>query len=194
MPIRPSPGVMRAGELLSQLMAHPLKAFTVSELARQLEIPRATCHSLLLGLVAGGFVRRDGDLRYRLGSACIVLGEAARLANPGLAVAEVHAEQLAKAEKVVVGVTVRDGLETRVARVFDHGAPFGVRPRAGDAIALVPPFGASFVAWDAPADVQAWLDRADPALTPAEAQRYAIALHAVRVRGYSVTVSPQPGD
>ena len=183
MPIAPSSGVLRAGELLGQMMSQPVHAFTVSELARELELPRATCDSLLLGLAGSGLVRRDGELRYRLGATCIVLGAAARVANPGLAVVEGQAQQLARAQKVVAGVTVRDGRETRVTSVFDFGPPFGIRPRAGDAIALVPPFGASFVAWDEPTAVQAWLDRAEPALSGAEAHRYEVALHAVRVRG-----------
>jgi DNA-binding IclR family transcriptional regulator len=88
-----------------------------------------------------------------------------------------------------VAVTVRDGAETRVASVFDFGPPFGIRPRAGDAIALVPPFGATFVAWDAEATVQQWLDRADPPLTDLERARYQAALGAVRQRGYSITVA-----
>lgn len=188
MPLEPSPAVMRAGDVLAHLAAHPTQAFTVSEVARQLGIPRATCASVLLGLTEGGFVRRDGDLRYELGPACIVVGDAARAANPALRAATIHAEALARAQSCVVAVTMRDGEETRVANVFDFGPPFGVRPRTGDAIALVPPFGASFVAWDDDPRIQTWLDRAQPPLDPAEVARYRAALDAVRRRGYSVTV------
>jgi DNA-binding IclR family transcriptional regulator len=167
----------------------PTHAFSASELARLADIPRATCNSVLLGLTASRLVRRDEQLRYELGPACIVLGDAARVANPALRAAAVHAEALARSQAAVGAVSMRDGAETRVAHVFDFGPPFGIRPRSGDAIELVPPFGASFVAWDDDDGVTAWLDRVDPPLTAAERDRYLAALASVRRRGYSVTVA-----
>ncbi len=189
MPLTPSPAVMRASDVLVHLASDPTRPFTVTELARQLGIPRATCNSLLLGLAERGFVRRDAELRYELGPALIVLGDAARTANPALRAAGIHAEALARAQACVVAVTIRDGTQTRVTSVFDFGPPFGIRPRTGDAIGLVPPFGATFVAWDDEPQVQAWLDRAKPPLTAAESQRYRQALEAVRRRGFSVSVN-----
>src|ERR1700712_4956258 len=108
MPLIASPAVLRAGDLLVHLAAHPAQAFTVTELARQLGIPRATCDSLLLGLAERGFVRRDAELRYELGSACIVLGDAARTANPALRTAGIYAEALARARSCVMAVTIRE--------------------------------------------------------------------------------------
>jgi DNA-binding IclR family transcriptional regulator len=188
MPLIPSPAVVRAGDLLTHLAAHPTRVFTATELARHVGIPRATCSSLLLGLAEHGFVRRDAALHYGLGPACIVVGDAARAAKPALRAAAVHAEALARARSLVVVVTMSDGDQTRAANVFDFGPPFGIRSRAGDAIALAPPFGASFVAWD-DRGIRAWLGRAQPPLTPAEVARYHIALEAVRRRGYSITVA-----
>jgi DNA-binding IclR family transcriptional regulator len=190
MPLVPSPAVLRATDVLLELAADPTRPFSVTELARRLAIPRATCNSLLLGLAERGFVRRDASLRYELGPAGIVLGDAARAANPALRAAGVHAEALARAQSLVVAVTIRDGDQTRVTSVFDFGPAFGIRPRAGDAIAIVPPFGATFVAWEDESHVSAWLQRADPPLTPAEQARYDEALAAVRRRGFSVTVTP----
>ncbi len=190
MPLVPSPAVLRAADVLLELAAEPTRAFSVTELARRLAIPRATCDSLLLGLAERGFVRRDAALRYELGPTGIVLGDAARAANPALRAAGVHAEALARARSLVVAVTIRDGSQTRVTGVFDFGPQFGIRPRVGDAIAIVPPFGATFVAWESASEVQAWLQRADPPLTAAEQDRYREALDAVRRRGYSVTVTP----
>src|SRR6202047_1763206 len=166
MPLMPSPAAVRAGDLLTRLAAHPAGALTVTELAKQAGIPRATCNSLLLGLAEHVFVRRDAARRYELGPACIVAGDAARAARPALAAAAVHGEALARARSLVVAVTITDGDQTRVANVLDFGPPFGIRPRAGDAIALAPPFGASFVAWDADRDIHACLDRAKPPVTP----------------------------
>jgi DNA-binding IclR family transcriptional regulator len=160
MALTPSPAVVRAGDVLAHLAAHPVRSFTVTELARHVGIPRATCDSLLLGLSVRGYVRRDAELRYTLGPACMALGDAARAGNPALRAATAHAESLARAHSCVVAVTVRDGAETRVASVFDFGPPFGIRP-----------------------------DRADPPLTDLERARYQAALAAVRQRGYSITIA-----
>src|SRR5947209_480577 len=140
MPLTPSPAVVRASDLLLELAAAPTRPCSVSELARAVGIPRATCDALLLGLAAQGLVRRDAELRYQLGTTCIALGEAARAANPALRAAGIQAESLARSRSAVVAVTLRDGQQTTVAGVYDFGPPFGIRPRAGDAIALVPPF------------------------------------------------------
>ncbi len=188
MALMASPAVLRAGDLLAHLGSRPTETFTVTELARLLAIPRATCDSLLLGLSARGFVQRNADLSYQLGAACVTLGEAARTAHPALRAASAHAEALARAQDAVAAVCIRVRDETRVASVFDFGPPFGIRTRPGDAITLVPPFGASFVAWDDERHIQEWLDRAEPALTASEADRYRAALQAVRERGYSITI------
>src|SRR5437763_17033039 len=136
MAITPSPAVVRAGDLLGHLAEQPTRSLSVSELARSLDIPRATCDSLLLALAVRGYVRRDGALRYGLGPACIALGDAARTANPVLRSSVTHAEALARRLSGVTAVSVRDGSETRVVSVADFGPPFGVRPRVGDSIAL----------------------------------------------------------
>ncbi len=188
MPIRPSPAVRRACDILTVLSSTPNQALSVSELARRADVSRATADAVLLALGDGGLVVRDDQRRYLLGAGCIALGDAARTANTALRAAAVHAEALARAEGAVVAVSMRENDETRVASVFDFGPPLGVRPRAGDAIDLVPPFGASFVAWDDESGIQTWLDRTDPPLTATEQAHYHSALAAVRRQGYSVTV------
>ena len=189
MPIAPSPGVLRACELLDELARHPTEAFTVSELARRIGVPRATCDSLLLALAEKGLViRRDDDLRYAIGPLCVVLGDAARVANSVLVAAGAEAEQLARQTSSCVAVATRRDDETRVAEVFDFGPPFGIRARVGQSIPLVPPFGAVFIAWADDEGVRRWLEQPSYPLSPAERARYRLALDAVRRRGYSVTV------
>ncbi len=184
----PSPAVVRASDLLHHLARNPTEPLTVSELARRVGLPRATCDTLLLGLSIGGFVRRDAELRYELGPACMVVGDAARAANPALRAAAQQAEALARATSSVTAVSVRDRDELRVSNVFDFGPPLGFRARMGDAIELVPPFGATFVAWAGDEEGQRWLDRADPPLAPAEVASYRTAIEGVRRRGFSVTL------
>lgn len=188
MALVPSPAVLRAADVLQHLAANPLRRWSVSEVARAVDVPRATCDTVLRALAEAGFVRRDTELRYELGPACIAIGDAARAANATLRAAAAHAEALARSLGGCCAVTIRERAETRVTDVFDFGPPLGFRARIGEAIQLVPPFGASFVAWDGEAAVAEWLGRADPPLSADEVAQYHAALEAVRRRGFSVTL------
>ena len=52
MPLEPSPAVLRAADVLEQLAGQPGRSFSVAELAREIDIPRATCHTVLLALLS----------------------------------------------------------------------------------------------------------------------------------------------
>src|SRR5687768_5342362 len=112
----------------------PMRRWSVSELARELAMPRATCDTVLRALAEHGVVRRDDDLRYTLGPACIAIGDAARTPNAALRAAAPHAEALARALGGFGAVTIRDRDETRVTEVFDFGPALGFRARIGEAI------------------------------------------------------------
>jgi DNA-binding IclR family transcriptional regulator len=189
MPIPPSPAVLRACDVLDHLATQPEGAFSVSEVARSVGVPRASCDSVLLALAQRGLVQRDVDRRYSLGPACRALGEAAQLAGAPLTALEPVAEDLARATASCAAISSCVRGQSRVERVYDHGPAFGLRARVGESVPLVPPFGAVFVAWDGDAAIDAWLDRAGAALGPAERAHTVAALAAVRERGYTITVS-----
>jgi len=188
MPITPSPAVLRACDVLSHLARHPDESFSVSELARLVGVPRATCDAILQALAVHRYVtRRRVDRRYQLGPGSITVGDAARKANPMLESAKDEAEELARASGSCVAVCIRDGDAARVADVFDFAPLFAVRARVGQTIPLVPPFGAVFVAWSDD-ESDAWLGRADATLKRDERARFQHALREVRRRGYSLSV------
>ena len=187
-----SPSVVRASRVLTHLAAHPTSTFTTSDLARSLSIPRATCNSLLLGLAELDLVRRDDSLTWGLGRGCIALGDAARTADAALRISSTHAEELSCSHSLTTAVSIRDGDRTRVASIFGGGNTAAPRTHAGDSIGLIPPFGASFIAWSTDEEITNWLHRARPALDDAEVSRYRIALEAVRERGFSITVPSDP--
>jgi DNA-binding IclR family transcriptional regulator len=189
MPIVPAPAVLRAGEILMFLAHRPTDAFTVSELARELDLPRATCDAVVQALTQSSLVvRRNHDLRYALGSASIALGDAARVANPTLQVGAVQAEQVARALGTCATLSLRQGTSSTVAGIFDHGPAFGPRAHAGQTIEHVPPFGAAYVAWHKD-ETEAWLARSPARLTTSDRRRLRDALAQVRRLGYSVIVA-----
>ena len=189
-PLIASPAVLRACDVLEHLSRHFDEAFSVSDLARRVDMPRATCHSVLLALAERGWVvRSESDRRYSIGPGCIAIGDAARSARSVVADIAPIAEKLARTTKSCVAILMRHQDEVSVAEVFDHGPAFGMRARAGEAIPLVPPFGAVFVAWEDETGVSRWLGRIAAELGKREVRRYRMALAAASRRGYSVTVA-----
>lgn len=185
MPIQPSPAVLRACDVLDHLAA--VRARTVTEIARDLHMSRATCDAVLLALADRGLVERSADRRYALGAACVGLGDAARAAGVAVAAVAGIADDLARDLGACVAVVRRRRDEVRVEEVRDHGPAFGVRARTGESIPLLAPFGAVFVAWASDAEVAAWLDRAGTA--PAERDRHVAALDLIRRLGCALSVA-----
>ncbi|MBX6391514.1 MAG: helix-turn-helix domain-containing protein, partial [Frankia sp.] len=189
MPITPAPAVLRAGEILRFLAHRPTEAFTISDLARELGLPRATCDAVMQALAQGGLVvRRERDLRYVLGPAAIMIGNAARAANPVLRVGAAEADRLARALGACATLSVRQGTSSTVAEVFDHGPAFGLRAQAGQTMEHMPPFGAAYVAWHED-EIEAWLGRSPVPLDEEDRQRFHSTLAQVRRLGYSVAVA-----
>ena len=189
MPVPPSPAVLRACDVLDHLATNPEDAFSVSEVARSVGVPRASCDSVLLALAQRGLVQRDVERRYSLGPACRTLGEAARVAGAPLTALEPVADDLARSTASCVAIASCVRGQSRVERVYDRGPAFGLRARVGESVPLTPPFGAVFVAWDGDAAIQGWLDRAGAALGAAERAHTVAALAAARERGYTVSVA-----
>ena len=186
MPLTPSPAVLRACDVLSELAKHPTEHYSVSELSRAVGTARATCDSVLLALADRGLVHRAPDRRYSLGAACRALGDAAHAAGAELLAMEPLAQTLAEATSSFVVIASCDGVSSRVERIFDAAPGIAMRARVGESVPLAPPFGAVFVAWDAEA-VDRWLDRAGGTLTAEERDHARAALAGVRRQGYAIS-------
>jgi DNA-binding IclR family transcriptional regulator len=187
-PLQASPAVLRALEVLEELARAPARPVNASELARAIGIPRATCHSVLLALVERGYVVRNQDLRYRLGPAAIVVGDAARSGMTILRETATEAERLAYETSSCVAVLAGENDEIRAVEVFDFAPPLGLKARVGYAVPLVAPFGTAFAAWRSESDIKRWLANARRELSGLEVERCRAALVSVRQRGFSITV------
>jgi DNA-binding IclR family transcriptional regulator len=169
---RPAPSVERTVALLKMLAAHPRDRFSLSDIARRLNANKATCHAMLSELVEQGMlIRHPGDKTYLLGPALVALGtSAAREAHEALG--------LARDEMAAIG-----GEMVIMGRADVDRPLFGYLP-VGNRSPLVPPYGAEFLAWAPEAEVEAWLDLHEPALSEAERDAYYQALDRIRLAGY----------
>jgi len=187
-PARFNPGVRRVVAILNFFAEHPGQSFTFTDIVRALKLGRATCHSLLAGLVEAGYLYRNNDKSYLIGPALAALG---RIANE-------HFSPLQAAQPEMRALA--DGFDAVCSAIFlDHGDAV-VRGRAaatshlgwtipeGKRMPLRAPFGAVFFTWSTPAEVQAWLDQLLPPPTPEQRAKMLEGIAFTRQYGFSFGV------
>jgi DNA-binding IclR family transcriptional regulator len=187
MSLAPSPTAARVVEILDFLAQRPTDAFTTSQLARALDQNRTTCQAALLSLEAAGWVRRNAEKAYSLGSAAIVAGQAALAALPFLGDLETELASLRADFGVEAVASIRS--DDQMVVVARDGPDRTLVPslHVGLTVPLVPPFGLAFVAWDEDA-FERWLRRGGDSLTLSDVDRLRRAAAVVRGLGYCVTL------
>jgi DNA-binding IclR family transcriptional regulator len=175
--------VERTVALMELLAARPADDFSLSELARDLDINKATIHSMLTTLVDVGWVTRGTEKRYRVGPAIHAMAGRA-LDRRALAV-ELAADHL-RSLAAEFGVTsVLSGLvDDEMIVLAVEGDP-GSRTLAevGLRLPLELPLGALFLAWDDhAADAMLRHDLPDGPM----AARYRDVLQRVRACGWAL--------
>jgi len=186
---RPAPSVERTVKLLKFLADHPKERFSLSDISRSLEFNKATCHAMLIELVDEGMlIRHPADKTYMLGPALVNLGTAAALdAHEALDIAKAEMAAIHDDLEVSCVATSLVGSDVVVMARRDVDRPlFGYLP-VGNRSAAIPPYGKEYMAWAREEEVEVWLDRADPPLTPAERAGYYQDLDRVRLTGYHAT-------
>lgn len=169
--------------ILNFLAANPLDGFTLSELAKRLEINVSSCHATLAVLTDAGYLVRHSRLRtYSLGPSAVALGSAALESHEVIDIARDAARQLARELDLEVSVTAPAGNDiVFLARAGEHRAR-GIAMHVGQRVPLVPPLGSVFVAWHG---ADPWLELASD-----RAAMQAV-LRDVRRRGYSVALEAE---
>ena len=193
--MRVSPAAERVVEILSFLGRYPDERFTVSALARELNMNKATAHTLVLTLTQHGFLlRHPDDKSYRLGPALVGLGESAAL-DAHEAADFAHAEMRKISEELnmlcVIGAAVGD--EIVILSRLNGSARQGGFPKAGQRLPFAPPVGAIFLAWAEPQAVTDWLERGAPE-TKETAAAYREHLAQIRARGFALNLASVTGS
>jgi DNA-binding IclR family transcriptional regulator len=186
---RPAPGVERTVSVLGFLAAHPGESFSLSELARRLDLNKATCHALLTTLTDAAYLlRHPTQLTYTLGPALIAIGQAAEGQFEAVDFARV--EMRALSDELGLECLATAAVADEMVIVARTGNPrvLGTSPPTGQRLPIAPPLGTVFMAWASTAEIDAWLQRG----TGDEIPRYHLALLAVRQRGYAVGLEADP--
>lgn len=184
---RRSPAVERTVSVLNHLAAHPRDRFTLSELARDLDLNKATAHALLSTLTEVGYLVRDEDDKsYALGPAVIAVGQASLESYPAATLVQEPMEQLADEFDLECVASAAIGPEIVILETAGPQRPLGINVRPGLRLPLVPPLGTVFVAWSGKHEIERWLNRVGPQANDEDRERYRQAVDVVRQRGFSV--------
>lgn len=186
---RPAPAAARAIQVLDLLVTHPGERFTLTELVRRTGMSLGSAHAVLAVLEASGHVTRHPTTKaYSLGPALVVAGVVALTHQPGIEAARQSMSPLAAELGSEVVLSARTTDEIIFVAVAGSPTPNGPAIREGERIPLVPPFGAVFMAYARPDEIEDWLARTPIGDTRA-VDRCRDALELVRARGFAVTES-----
>lgn len=192
---RPAPAIDRAMKVLLYLAAHPEESFSLSELARRLDLNKATCHAMFAAMEEHGvMVRNPYSKTYRLGPKLLHLAEAvAPEKAQALDAARGEMELLVDDVNLpcyISGLLVDDSVVlARRLPTRDVGA--GPVHTLGHRHPWAPPIGPVFAAWSAPDETQRWLDRVDPDHEPGR-DFYERQLGEIRRRSYDLGLRSDP--
>ncbi len=170
----------RSIAILNFLAAHPTDGFTLSELAKKLDINISSCHAALAVLTDAAYLVRHSRLRtYTLGPSAVALGSAALESHEAIDIARDAARQLADELELEVSVTAPAGNDIVFLARTGHHRARGIAMHVGQRVPLVAPLGSVFVAWHG---ADRWLDQAS------DRTAMQAVLRDVRRRGYTVAL------
>lgn len=185
---RPSPQTERLVEILEFLAADTAQQRSLADIARMLQVDKATVHPMLIELTRRGWlVRHPQRKTYQLGPRLVPIGDAARGATNVVDIARPALAMLADELGAACSAIITSGPDLVVAEIVQ---PRGVRrgtlgQQIGDRIEIRPPLAGIFMAWADEPEVSEWLGH-DDTLDPTNAAHFRAVLAAIRDRGYGV--------
>lgn len=177
----------RAMSVLEYLAAHPNETFGLSELARELDINKATLLSIVTTLLDGGWLLQHPTRRaYSLGPTLISTGAAALARFPDTKPVEPYMRRVAtKFDVACVAAAVADGQMVVLSRV-GFADPLHGLARMGVRMPFAPPFGLSLAAWYPPEQFDVWVSTASPSLDDEEMDSLRRAVRDAQSQGFVV--------
>jgi DNA-binding IclR family transcriptional regulator len=179
--------------ILDFLALHPTETYTLSELARELEIGSGSAHALLTAMTEAGYLTRHPSHKtYRLGPSTIAVGNAALESHPAIDIARDEMRRIT--DDLDLECLASAPLGDEVVVVARVGRPHPGRPlaRVGRRRPLVPPLGTMYLAWSGEEVVEAWLARSGD--DPEHLARYRSLLASARALGYSIGIGRERSE
>src|SRR5262249_5292177 len=147
--------------------------FTLTEVVKSLKISRATCHTLLTGLVEVGYLHRLGGKSYVLGPVLVSLAHTVSAHHSPLQIAQPEMRALVDEFEGICLAIFREGAEVVVRERAASVSNPGWSVQVGARLPLRSPFDAIYFARAPKVETDAWLaTRAPPPSAEQRAQMF----------------------
>ncbi|HEX6313116.1 MAG TPA: helix-turn-helix domain-containing protein [Acidimicrobiia bacterium] len=155
---RQSPPTQRVTRLLDLLATQPREGVALSELARRLDMSKATCLGIVGALTRAGYLVRDEPTKtYTLGPALLSLGQAAAEAFSSLAYARPEIRRLHQEFGLATTVSARAGEDIVVLERTGTAGELDRMVQVGQRYPYAPPSGCVLAAWLGDEEIERWL-------------------------------------
>lgn len=192
---RPALAASRGLDIIDFLARFPGRAFSLSEISKATRVNLASCHAILTVLAERGYASRcPRQKTYRLGPVLHAMGQVALASQPLLRQARTAAAALRDELDIptLISTAIGEEIVGIVACDTDDGRSAGLE--VGERMPLVPPVGASFVAWGSEEAIAAWFARAAPDADAETVRYWRDGLGRIRDRGFQVELKAPGGS
>lgn len=185
------PGVKRVVSVLNFFAEHPGQSFTFTDVVKALKLGRATCHSLLAGLVEEHYLYRNADKTYVIGPALAAVGRIASEQFSPLQAAQPEMRVLSDECHAICSAVYFERGNVIIRARAGSGSHLSWSVPQGYELPLRAPFAAAFLAWSKDYEVAKWLDQLSPSATKKECLQLDDSIAFTRKHGYSFGVNTQ---
>ncbi len=182
------PGVKRVVAVLNFFAEHPGQSFNFTDIVKALDLGRATCHSLLAGLVEAQYLYRNTDKTYVIGPALAAVGRIASEQFSPQQVAQPELRDLSDECRAVASAVYRDQGMAVIKLRAGSGSHLGWTIPQGSSLPLRAPFAGAFFAASKPYDIDKWLDQLSPKPSEQERDELLTSIGFTKEHGYTFGV------
>lgn len=179
----------RVLDVINLLTARPTEAFTLSEIAAQLDMSNGSTHRVLNVLTDEGYLQRHPKHKtYSLGMVLISAGQATLTRHRVVEIAQREMEVLSGRLKVqAIASAIAGGDLLFIAKAGSSSTPQGVA-KVGQRRPFMPPLGLVHLAWFDATQLSEYLLHFEPLLSVSQIEKLQQTLRIIRQRGYAMSV------
>ncbi len=179
------PGVQRVVAVLNFFAEHPGQAFSFTDILKALDLGRATCHSLLGGLVDAEYLYRNVDKTYVIGPAFAAIGNIAHRQFSAMQVTQPELRALSDDVRAVATAARLDHNDVVIECRAGSGQLHSWSVATGERYPLRAPFAGAFFATAKSYEIERWLDHLSPPASAEEKQAFFASIEFTRAHGFS---------